>query len=109
MYLKVVVRLVLWASERYRTSIAAAIQNYNLGLITALEKINPDGEYKFSTYAPRCIHQNISRQTPSINDHIYYPAHIKESLFNLYDLVFEHDCEQCSGNSVCQNLIKDIM
>lgn len=109
MYLKVVVRIALWASEKYRTPIADAIQNGNLGLIIALEKYDPDGEHKFSTYAPWWIRQNISRETSSINALIYFPAHMKEILFNLYDLVFEHDCNECSGHSVCKNLISDVM
>lgn len=109
MYLKVVVRISLWASEKYRIPIAAAIQNGNLGLITALEKYDPDGEHKFSTYAPWWIRQNISRETSSVNALIYFPAHMKEVLFNLYDLVFEHDCNKCNGHSVCKNLISDVM
>lgn len=109
MYLKVVVRIALWASEKYRTPIADAIQNGNLGLITALEKYDPNGEQKFSTYAPWWIRQNISRETSSINALIYFPAHMKELLFNLYDLVFEHNCNKCNDHSVCKNLISDVM
>lgn len=109
MYLKVVVRIALWASRKYRTSIASAIQNGNLGLITALEKFDPDGEYKFSTYAPWWIRQSISRETSSINPLIYFPAHMKELLFNLYDLVLEHNCNQCNNHGICKNLIADVM
>lgn len=109
MYLKVVVRIALWASEKYRTPIATAIQNGNLGLINALEKFDPAGEYKFSTYAPWWIRQNISRNTPIGNEQMYFPVHVKESLFNVYELVFEHDCQQCIENVVCKNLISDVM
>jgi len=109
MYLKVVVKIALWASEKFRTPIASAIQNGNVGLIKALEKFNPDAEYKFSTYAPWWIRQNISRQTPIVNSHAYFPAHLKESLFNLYELVFEHECEQCRSENVCITLIAKVM
>lgn len=109
MYLKVVVRIALWASEKYRTPIADVIQNGNLGLIIALEKYDPDGEQKFSTYAPWWIRQNISRETSSINALIYFPVHMKELLFSLYDLIFEHDCSECNDHSICNNLILNVV
>jgi len=109
MYLKVVVRMALWASKKYRTPIASAIQNGNLGLIIALEKYQPDGQYKFAIYASWWIRQSFSRRTPIINTDIYLPAYLKESLFDLYELVFEHDCDKCNKDGICKELIIQVM
>ncbi|MHB1127327.1 MAG: sigma factor-like helix-turn-helix DNA-binding protein [Bacillota bacterium] len=42
-----------------------------------------------------------------MNPLIYFPVHIKEKLFELYDIVFEHNynCEKCNDNDFCENLL----
>ena len=109
MYLKIVVRIALWASEKFKTPIAEAIQYGNIGLVTALEKYEPSSEHKFSTYAPWWIRQNLTRETPTINPLVYFPVHVKDNLFALYEIVLEHYCEECVKNIICENLIELVM
>lgn len=109
MYLKVVVRIALWASKKYKIPVADAIQNGNIGLVIALNKYEPASATKFSTYAPWWVRQNISREAPTVNPLIYYPVHIKEKLFELYDIVFEHCCERCNDIDFCEELVALVM
>ncbi|MHB1127326.1 MAG: sigma factor [Bacillota bacterium] len=62
MYLKVVVRIALWASKKYKIPVADAIQNGNIGLVIAVNKFEPTSDYKFSTYAPWWIRYLVKRQ-----------------------------------------------
>lgn len=109
MYLKVVIRIALWASKKYKIHVADAIQNGNIGLVIAINKFDPSSENKFSTYAPWWVRQNISREATTMNPLIYFPVHIKEKLFELYDIVFEHNCEKCNENDICNNLVAFVM
>lgn len=109
MYLKVVVRIALWASKKYKIPIADTIQNGNIGLVIAVNKFDPRSGYKFSTYAPWWVWQNISREATTINPLIYFPVHIKEKLFELYDIAFDHNCEECNDNDICENLVAHVM
>ena len=109
MYLKVVVRIALWASKKYKIPVEDAIQNGNIGLVIAVGKFESLSDNKFSTYAPWWIRQIISREAPTVNPLIYFPAYIKEKLFELYDIVFEHKCEKCTDYSFCEELVALVM
>lgn len=109
MYLKVVVRIALWASKKYKIPVIDAIQNGNIGLVIAVNKFEPTSDNKFSTYAPWWVRQNISREATTVNPLIYFPVHIKEKLFELYDIVFEHNCEKCYEDYICGNLVAHVM
>lgn len=109
MYLKVVIRIALWASKKYKIPVAEAIQNGNIGLVIAINKFEPASDNKFSTYAPWWVRQNISREATTMNPLIYFPVHIKDKLFELYDIVFEHNCEKCNENDICENLVALVM
>ena len=109
MYLKVVVRIALWASKKYKIPVEDAIQDGNIGLVMAVKKFEPLSDNKFSTYAPWWIRQIISRQAPTVNPLIYFPAYIKEKLFELYDIVFDHICENCNDHDFCEELVALVM
>lgn len=109
MYLKVVVRIALWASKKFKIPVENAIQDGNIGLVIAIDKFDPKTDYKFSTYAPWWVRQNISREAPTINPLIYFPVHIKEKLFELYDIVSEHICEECNDHDFCESLVSLVM
>lgn len=106
MYLKVVVRIALWASKKYKIPIADAIQDGNVGIVIAVDKFDPaSGDYKFSTYAPWWVRQIISREASTANPMIYFPVHIKEKLFELYDIVCQHICDECNDYDFCKGLV----
>lgn len=109
MYLKVVVKIALWASKKLKIPIADTIQDGNVGMVIAVDKFDPSSNHKFSIYAPWWVRQNISREAPTVNPAIYFPAHVKSKLFELYDIVFEHYCEKCNDYNFCVELVALVM
>jgi len=108
MYLKVVIRMALWACKKYQLPLDETISNGNIGLLIALEKFDPNGAYKFSNYAPLWIRQLIMREAQVLNPHIYFPVHVREKLFSIYDIYLEHFCEKCDGENICNQLLRMI-
>lgn len=105
MYLRTVVRIALWHHEKYKISLAEAIQDSCVGLVIALNKFEFNKQEKFSTYAPWWVRQNILREAPTLNPHMYFPVHVKDKLFNIYEILEQHFCEQCDKNNLCTELI----
>lgn len=106
MYLKIVVRIALWHYDKFKLPLADAIQDGCLGLIKALEKFEIGKQDKFSTYAPWWIRQYIMREARIENSPIYFPVHVKDKLFNIYETVSQHYCENCTTNDICVDLIE---
>ena len=76
-------RLVVNIAKNYKNShlsIADLVSEGNLGLITAVEKYNPDLGYRFSTCATPWIKQAISKAITDKGRNIRIPAHIYQLL-----------------------------
>ena len=76
-------RLVVNIAKNYKNShlsIADLVSEGNLGLITAVEKYNPDLGYRFSTCATPWIKQAISKAIADKGRNIRIPAHIYQLL-----------------------------
>ena len=76
-------RLVVNIAKNYKNShlsIADLVGEGNLGLITAVDKYNPDLGYRFSTCATPWIKQAISKAIADKGRNIRIPAHIYQLL-----------------------------
>ena len=76
-------RLVVNIAKNYKNShlsIADLVSEGNLGLITAVDKYNPDLRYRFSTCATPWIKQAISKAIADKGRNIRIPAHIYQLL-----------------------------
>jgi RNA polymerase primary sigma factor len=76
-------RLVVNIAKNYKNShlsIADLVSEGNLGLITAVDKYNPDLGYRFSTCATPWIKQAISKAITDKGRNIRIPAHIYQLL-----------------------------
>ncbi len=91
MYLKVALRIALQFHDQYNLPLDETIQEANVGLILALEKMPLDGNTRFSTYATWWIRQNIERRTQGLSRTFYnVPVHLKLKLLDVIKLKLNH-------------------
>jgi RNA polymerase primary sigma factor len=84
-------RLVISIAKRYfggRLSFSDLIQEGNIGLIKAIEKFDPDKEFKFSTYATRRIKQSITKAIADMSKHVRIPVHLIDEI-NSYNKTYQ--------------------
>lgn len=108
MYLKVVIKIAIWGSNKYKLPLADAIQLGNIGLVLAVDKYEPSTHNKFSTYAPWWIRQVISREAAVPNTILYFPAHMKEKLYVTTDIFDAYLCKQNEGKGNDNYIINEI-
>ncbi|MCS6983097.1 MAG: RNA polymerase sigma factor RpoD/SigA [Candidatus Absconditabacterales bacterium] len=83
-------RLVISIAKRFfgsRLSFSDLIQEGNIGLIKAIEKFDPDREFKFSTYATRWIKQSITKAIADMSKHVRIPVHLIDEM-NSYNKAY---------------------
>lgn len=85
-------RLVISIAKRFfgsRLSFSDLIQEGNIGLIKAIEKFEPDKEFKFSTYATRWIKQSITKAIADMSKHVRIPVHLIDEI-NSYNKAYQN-------------------
>lgn len=109
MYLKVALRLAIWHHNKYGYPLDETIQDANIGLLLALEKIDLSSGKRFSTYAPWWMRQYIGRQTQGVSRTFFQvPVHIKDKLVLVIAIKRKHDCVKCEEYRYCTFLVKEI-
>jgi len=84
-------RLVISIAKRFfgsRLSFSDLIQEWNIWLIKAIEKFEPDKEFKFSTYATRWIKQSITKAIADMSKHVRIPVHLIDEI-NSYNKAYQ--------------------
>jgi len=84
-------RLVISIAKRFfwsRLSFSDLIQEGNIGLIKAIEKFEPDKEFKFSTYATWWIKQSITKAIADMSKHVRIPVHLIDEI-NSYNKAYQ--------------------
>lgn len=84
-------RLVISIAKRFfgsRLSFSDLIQEGNVWLIKAIEKFDPDKEFKFSTYATRWIKQSITKSIADMGKHVRIPVHLIDEI-NSYNKSYQ--------------------
>ena len=109
MHLRIAFRIALQRSEAYDLDIEDTISSAIVGLITAIDKYDPDVSGAFSSYAALWIVQCISRDQVNSRPLIYYPVHKKEGFFSVYPFLKKYGCTECDKAINCNNLIMMIM
>jgi RNA polymerase primary sigma factor len=89
MHLRFAVRIALQRAELYDCEIADTLQEACIGLITAVDRYDPDSSGPFGSYASLWILQNIGRAQATQRPAVYYPVHKKEGYFTMYPILKE--------------------
>ena len=90
MHLRFAVRIALQRAELYDCEIADTLQEACFGLITAVDRYDPDSSGPFGSYASLWILQNIGRAQATQRPAVYYPVHKKEGYFTMYPILKEN-------------------
>jgi RNA polymerase primary sigma factor len=84
-------RLVISIAKRFfgsRLSFSDLIQEGNVGLIKAIEKFDPEKEFKFSTYATWWIKQSITKAIADMTKNVRIPVHLIDEI-NSYNKAYQ--------------------
>lgn len=85
-YKKLVVsnlRLVISISKKFlwsKMSFSDLIQEWNIWLIKAIEKFEPEKEFKFSTYATWWIRQAVTKSIADMTKNVRIPVHLIDEI-----------------------------
>ncbi len=90
MHLRFAVRIALQRAEAYDCEIADTLQEACIGLITAVDRYDPDSSGAFGSYASLWILQNIGRAQATQRPAVYYPVHKKEGYYTMYPILKEN-------------------
>lgn len=103
-------RLVISIAKRFfwsRLTFSDLIQEGNIGLIKAIEKFDPDKEFKFSTYATRWIKQSITKAIADMSKHVRIPVHLIDEMNSYnkaYQLLFQKLGREPTSKEIWQKL-----
>lgn len=86
MYLRNVVKIALWHHDKNNVSLADAIQDGSIGLMTAIEKFEYGKQDLFTTYAPWWIQQVINRNFMDTARTIRLPVHMFETMLKISNI-----------------------
>jgi RNA polymerase primary sigma factor len=84
-------RLVISIAKKYfgsRLSFSDLIQEWNIWLIKAIEKFDPNKEFKFSTYATWRIKQSITKAIADMTKNVRIPVHLIDEI-NSYNKTYQ--------------------
>ncbi len=103
-------RLVISIAKRFfgsRLSFSDLIQEWNIWLIKAIEKFDPDKEFKFSTYATWWIKQSITKAIADMTKHVRIPVHLIDEINSYnktYQLLFQKLWREPTSKEIWQKL-----
>lgn len=103
-------RLVISIAKRFfgsRLSFSDLIQEGNIWLIKAIEKFDPEKEFKFSTYATRWIKQSITKAIADMTKHVRIPVHLIDEINSYnktYQILFQKLWREPTSKEIGQKL-----
>ena len=102
MHLRIALRVALQRAKLYDIDIEDIIGYACIGLVTAVDKYNPDTSGAFASYAFLWIMQKLSREQTTQRPLIYFPVHQKENYFTMFPLLKKIGCIECDSLLTCE-------
>lgn len=104
MHLRMAVRIGLQRAEQYDADLVDCIGDACLGLLTAVDRYDPDTSGPFGSYASLWMLQNISREQKTQRPDVYYPVHKKEQYYTMYPILRDRGCTTCENVWTCKKV-----
>jgi len=103
-------RLVISIAKKFlgsRLSFLDLIQEWNTGLIKAIEKFDPDKDFKFSTYATRWIKQSITKAIADMTKNVRIPVHLIDEI-NAYNKASQNLFQTLGRQPTAKEVAKEL-
>lgn len=104
MYLRMALRIGLQRAEQYDAELVDCIGDACIGLITAIEKYDPDASGSFGPYVSLWMFQYVSREQKTQRANVYYPVHKKEQYYTMYPILKDKGCTMCDKIWICREV-----
>lgn len=104
MHLRMAVRIGLQRAEQFNANLVDCIGDACVGLLTAVDRYDPDASGPFSSYASLWMLQNISREQKTQRPDVYYPVHKKEQYYTIYPILRDRGCTTCEKVWICKKV-----
>lgn len=108
MHLRIAVRIGLQRAEQYDADLIDCIGDACIGLLTAVDRYDPDTSGPFGSYASLWMLQNISREQKTQRPDVYYPVHKKEQYYTMYPILRDRGCTSCEKIWKCK-IVRDLI
>lgn len=101
MHLRLALKIALQRAEEFNANIEDTVGNAFVGLVTAIDKYDPDSNGAFTPYASLWILQVVSREQDNKRPLIYYPHNKKEGYSDAYQSLRSQGCLFCDELLQC--------
>lgn len=102
MHLRFAVRVAVSYTDRYGLPFEDAFSLACIGLVTAVDKYDPDNSGPVGSFVSYYMMQVINRDMPLPCKELYYPVHVKERWAPVFLMLKEDGCIGCGELPCCK-------
>lgn len=106
MYMKLALKAAVQKADTYDLDIEETIHSACIGLISAVDRNDPDLSHGFATYAKLWINQAITRDIPSQRPLVHFASQIREHYLSMYPILKEKGCLHCDELRSCSKVVE---